>query len=194
MIKPVYTTNPVYIKYLDCNPAVYRRVSFQSCNLDIKEGSNVLSLTSFCDFKLESLGSSDLGGCGGSAKRFVTIAPQSNYTLTAPEVGQEQGEVQMIVVKVKYQKDHDPKDRYLTWEYKGNVYPINSLMVLTGRTEPGIPWQGWDLSYYSNNPPAPGFSPSIFPPVASPDFNFGGIMFSNPNETHEVEMEIFIFN
>jgi len=69
MIKPVYTTNPVHIKYLDCNPAVYRRISFQSCNLDIKEGSNVLSTISLCDFKLESLGSSELGGCGGSLKR-----------------------------------------------------------------------------------------------------------------------------
>jgi hypothetical protein len=194
MIKPVYTTNPTYVKYLDCNPGVYRRLSFQSCNLDIKEGSNILAKVSLCDFKLESLGSVNLGGCGGSLKRTVTLKAASNYVLTAPEIGQEQGEVQMIVVKVKYDSKVDPKDRYLTWEYKGNVYPINSMMFLTGRTEAGIPWQGWDLSYYSNNPPAPSFSPHIFPPVTSPDLNFGGIMFTNPNQSYDADIEIFVFN
>jgi hypothetical protein len=193
MIKPVYTTDPQYIKYLDCNPGVYRRVVFQSCNLDIREGSNVLSSVSLCDFKLESLGSGDLGGCGGSSKKNITLAGGANYTLTAPEVGQAQGEVQMIVVKVKYKKEQAEEDRYLTWEYKGNVYPINSLMILTGRTKPDVPWQGWDLSYYSNNPPAPPFSPTIYPPISSPDNTFGGIMFTNPS-TYDVDLEIFIFN
>lgn len=193
MIKPVYTTNTQYIKYLDCNPGVYKRVVFQSCNLNVKEGANVLSTVSFCDFKLESLGNSELGGCGGSVKKTVTLAPSANYTLTAPEVGQAQGEVQMIVVKVKYGKEQLPEDRYLTWEYKGNVYPINSLMILTGRTKPDVPWQGWDLSYYSNNPPTPSFSPSLYPPVTSPDVTFGGIMFNNPG-TYDVDLEILIFN
>jgi hypothetical protein len=193
MIKTVYTTDTQYIKYLDCNPGVYRRVVFQSCNLDIREGSNVLSSVSLCDFKLESLGSGDLGGCGGSAKKNIIIAGGSNYILTAPEVGQAQGEVQMIVVKVKYKKEQTEEDRYLTWEYKGNVYPINSLMILTGRTKPDVPWQGWDLSYYSNNPPNPPFSPTIYPPISSPDNTFGGIMFTNPS-TYDVDLEIFIFN
>jgi hypothetical protein len=193
MIKPIYTTNSQYIKYLDCNPGVFRRVGFQSCNLDIKEGPNVLSRISLCDFKLESLGSSELGGCGGSLKRSFTLASGANYTLTATEVGQAQGEVQLIVVKVKYKKEQKNEDRYLTWEYKGNVYVINSLMILTGRTEPDIPWQGWDLSYYSNNPPVPGFSPSIFPPVTSPNYTFGGILFNNPGE-YDVELEILVFN
>jgi hypothetical protein len=193
MIKPVYTTDTQYIKFLDCNPGVYRRVVFQSCNLNIKEGANVLSSVSLCDLKLESLGNSELGGCGGSTKKMVTLAPSSNYTLTAPEIGQAQGEVQLIVVKVKYKKEQKEEDRYLTWEYKGNVYPINSLMILTGRTEPDIPWQGWDLSYYSNNPPTPIFSPVIYPPVTSPDMTFGGIMFNNPG-SYDVDLEILVFN
>jgi len=193
MIKTVYTTDPQYIKYLDCNPGVYRRVGFQSCNLDIKEGSKILSSVSLCDFKLESLGNSELGGCGGSSKKNITLTAGSNYILTAPEIGQAQGEVQMIVVKVKYKKEQKEEERYLTWEYKGNVYPINSLMFLTGRTKPDVPWQGWDLSYYSNNPPTPPFSPSIYPPISSPDNSFGGIMFTNPS-TYDVDLEIFIFN
>lgn len=187
MIKPVYTTNTSYIKYLDCNPGVYRRAFFQSCNLDIKEGSNVLSTISLCDFKLEAL------ECGGSLKKNIIIKGNKNYTLTAPEIGQQQGEVQMIVVKVKYDKKQDPEDRYITWEYKGNVYPLNTLMILTGRTKSEEPWQGWDLSYYSNNPPSPSFSPQIYPPVSSPDPTLGGILFSNPSN-YEVQLEIFIFN
>ena len=194
MIGKVYTTDQRYIEHLDCNPAVYRRVYFQSCNLDIKQGSSILSSVSLCDFKLESLGSSELGGCGGSLKRSVTLSPSSNYTLTAPEIGQAQGEVQMIVVKVRYQKEHPEEERFLTWEYKGQTYPIRSLMVLTGRTEAEIPWQGWDLSYYSNNPPTPDFSPAPYPVISSPNLSFGGIMFSNPSETYNTELEIFIFN
>lgn len=194
MIEQINTTNPVYIKYLNCNPETYKRVGFQSCNLVIKDGAAIVSTVSLCDFNLPSLGSSELGGCGGSVKKNFTLGPQSNYTLTAPEIGQEQGEVQLIAVKVKYNKNHQPEQRYLTWEYKGQVYPVNSLMVLTGRTQPSSPWHGWDLSYYSNNPPVPGFSPSIFPAISSPDFTFGGILFNNPNETYPIEVEILIMN
>lgn len=194
MIKKVYTTNPKFIEHLDCNPGVYRRVYFQSCNLDIREGSNILSTVSLCDFKLESLGSSELGGCGGSLKKNITINKSSTYILTASEIGQAQGEVQMIVVKVKYDKDHPEEERYLNWEYKGSIYPINTLMVLTGRTEAEIPWQGWDLGYYSDNPPTPSFSPQPYPTITSPNLSFGGIMFSNPNDTYNVELEIFVFN
>jgi hypothetical protein len=194
MIKPVYTTNQKYIEHLDCNPGVYRMVYFQSCNLDIKEGSNILASVSLCDFKLESLGNSELGGCGGSLKRNITLSPSATYTLTAPEVGQAQGEVQMIVVKVVYEKDYPEEERYLNWEYKGNVYPIHTLMILTGRTEPDIPWQGWDLNYYSNNPPTPEFSPQPYPVIASPNLSFGGILFSNPSDTYSAELEIFVFN
>jgi hypothetical protein len=194
MIKTVYTTNPKYIKNLDCNPGVYRRIFFQSCNLDLKEGSNVLNSISLCDFKLEGLGGSEMGGCGGVLKKNVIIKPNSNYTLTAPEIGQDQGEVQLIAVKAKYNTSLEVEDRWINWEYKGATYPMNSLMILTGRTQAGTPWQGWDLSYYSNNPPSPSFSPQIFPPISSPDPTMGGIMFSNPNTTYEVQLEIFIFN
>lgn len=194
MIKKVYTTDPKYIKYLDCNPGVSRRASFQSCNLDIREGANILSTISLCDFKLESLGSSELGGCGGSLKKSIVLGPSDSYTLTAPEIGQAQGEVQMIVVKVKYLKDHPQEERYLNWEYKGEIYPIGGLMILTGRTQPDIPWQGWDLSYYTNNVPSPQFTPSPYPPITSPDLSFGGIMFSNPSDQYNTELEIFVFN
>jgi len=194
MINKIYTTDQTKIKFLDCKPAVYRKVYFQSCNLDIREGSNILSTISLCDFKLESLGSSELGGCGGSLKRSITIAPSGMYTLTAPEVGQAQGEVQMIVVKATYQKNHREEDRLVYWEYKGNTYPMHNLMILTGRTQAEIPWQGWDLGYYSNTPPSPVFSPHTYPPIASPDLSFGGIMFSNPSNTYNTELEIFVFN
>lgn len=194
MIGKVYTTDQRYIEHLQCNPGVYRKAYFQSCNLDIKEGSNILSTISLCDFKLESLGSSELGGCGGSLKKSVTLNPSGMYTLTSPEVGQAQGEVQMIVVKVKYQKEHPVEERYMNWEYKGGVYPIHNLMILTGRTEPEIPWQGWDLSYYSNNPPSSNFSPQPYPPITSPNLNFGGILFSNPSSTYKTELEILVFN
>lgn len=193
MIQTVYTTDSSKIKYLDCNPASYKKVVFQSCNLDIRDGSNVLVQVPLCDFKLESIGSSEMGGCGGTLKRRVTIQANGNFILTAPEVGQEQGEVQFIIIKVAYTKNAPEEEKYLLWEYKGNVYPVGPLMVLSGRTQPGIPYQGWDLGYYSNNPPDPSFSPTIFPSVTSPDLTFGGILFTNPGGS-PVELEIFVFN
>jgi hypothetical protein len=194
MINQINTTDPVYIKNLNCKPETYKRISFSSCNLIIKEGASVSSTVSLCDFNLPSLGSGELGGCGGSVNKKIILNPSSNYVLSSSEIGQEQGEVQLIAVKVKYNKKHPEEDRYLTWEYKGQIYPINSLMVLTGTTQASIPWQGWDLGYYSNNPPLPGFFPTIFPQISSPDFTFGGILFNNPNETYPVEVEILIMN
>jgi hypothetical protein len=67
-------------------------------------------------------------------------------------------------------------------------------MILTGRTQAEIPWQGWDLGYYSNTPSSPVFSPHTYPPITSPDLLFGGIMFSNPSNTYNTELEIFVFN
>lgn len=190
----IYRTDPLYIKYLDCKPKVDKKLFFQTCNIGIKEGASLLTSISLCDTQLESLGNSELGGCGGSLKRSVTINPSSNYILTASEVGQEQGEVQMIVVKVKYEKEHPLPERYLTWEYKGSVYPINTLMVLSGRTQNNTAWHGWDLSSYTNDSSSPQFTPSPYPQITSPDLSFGGIMFSNPSSKYNTELEIFIFN
>jgi hypothetical protein len=187
MIGPVYPTTP-YIKGLNCNPAVDRKIIFQSCNLDIKEGSKILSQVPLCDFKIEGISDS-----GGSIKRSFTIKKKGNQIITAPEIGQKQGEVQMIVIKVKYQNAHPVYDRYLTWEYKGTTYPLGTLMVLTGRTLPNTPYHGWDLSDYTNNLPSPPYSPQIQNTPTSPDMSFGGIMISNPS-TYDVDIEILILN
>lgn len=193
MINSVYVTNPKYVKYLDCDSGSNRRVRFETCNLSIVEGAKILQTMSLCDFSLESLGGDENGGCGGSGSRIATVPANGNYTLVAPEIGQEQGEVQLIGIKVKYHKEHPMEDQYLTWEYKGKVYPLGSMMFLTGRTKPGEPWQGWDLSHYSYPPTSPDFSPQIYPPLSNPDLSFGGILFSNPNR-YDVELEIIIFN
>ena len=193
MINEVYLTNPNYIKYLDCDPGVNRRITFQTCNLSIIEGPKVLQSISLCDFSLESISGDENGGCGGSASRVVTIPAEGSYTLIAPEIGQEQGEVQLISIKVNYKKDQPDDQRYLTWEYKGNIYPLGSMLFLTGRTKPGESWQGWDLSNYSYPPTSPDFSPQIYPPVSNPDLSFGGILLSNPSK-YDVELEIMIFN
>ena len=194
MRKPVYTTDTNFIHFIDCDPANYKKAVFDMCSLSIIEGVNTLTSVSLCDFQLEGLGSDTLnGGCGGSSDRRIEIPAKSNYTLTAPEVGQAQGEVQMIVVKVKYSDKIDSDARYLTWEYKGNVYPINTLMILTGRTKADEAWQGWDLSSYAPTPPSPDFSPGTFPSVGDTDLDFGGILFNNPSE-YPVDLEILIFN
>lgn len=189
MTGKVYPTNSL-IKGLDCNAPAGRKVTFQSCNLDIKEGSKILIQVPLCDFKLEGIGEA---GCGGSLKRALTIKANSSQIITAPEIGQAQGEVQMITIKVKYQTAHPEADRYLTWEYKGSIYPIGTLMILTGRTLGDQPWQGWDLSNYTETLPSPAYSPQLNPVITSPDMSFGGIMITNPN-IYDVDIEILILN
>ena len=174
----VYTTNPIHIKFLECNPNNPIIIGFEGCNLVIKDGSNVLNQISLCDIKLESLGLGDNLqniGCGGFVSKKIILKSKENYILTASEISQSHGGVQMIVVKVKYPKEQPPEDRYLIWKYKEEGeeegYPLGEFMVLTGKTKFDSLWQGWDLNSSS----------------------LGGILFSNPSN-YDVNIEIFVFN
>lgn len=193
MIGKIYTTDPRLIKFIDCPPTKARIISFEGCDLKIREGSNTISEISFCDLSLnqsDSLpGSDGPGTCGGFVKKSIVIPTNSNFILTAPEIAGDNGEVQFIIIKVKYPTSIPASERYITFEYKGWVGPIENMMILSGRAYTN----GWDMTDYSSNIPAPPFSPSIQPTPASPDINFGGILLSNPL-LENVQVEIMLFN
>ena len=95
----------------------------------------------------------------------------------------------MLIFKVKYPISLRGADRYITFEYKGWIGPIETLMVLSGRAL----YNGWDMTQYSTNNPSPSFYPTIQPTPTSPEIPFGGFLLSNPN-TVDVQVEIMIFN
>lgn len=187
-----YNSDFKYIKYLDCHPPRSLAISFKDCDLIIREGMDTLESVSLCDFKLEGLINDENLPNSRSAIKKIILKPNEEYTLVSPEIGQQQGEVQMIIVKVTYLFEHEESDRYITWKYKNETYPLGELMILTGRTKLNETWKGWDLSYYSSTSNI-SFNPPFNPPVSQPDLNEGGIIFKNITQ-HNVDIEIFIFN
>ena len=190
MIGNINNTDPRYIKYLECSPTKQRIVSFQGCDLTIREGSNTTASISLCDLSLNKADAfSGFDGCGGFIKKSIVLPGNGNKTITAPEIVGGSGQVQMLIFKVKYPISLRGADRYITFEYKGWIGPIETLMVLSGRAL----YNGWDMTQYSTNNSSPPFSPQIQPTPTSPDISFGGFLLSNPNEA-DVQVEIMIFN
>jgi hypothetical protein len=190
MIGNINSTDPRYIKYLNCSPTKQRIVSFQGCDLTIREGSSTVSSISLCDLSLNKADAfPGFDGCGGFIKKSIVIPPNGNKTITAPEIVGSNGQVQMLIFKVKYPGSIVGADRYITFEYKGWIGPIETLMILSGRALNN----GWDMTPYSSNISQNNFSPAIQPTPTSPDISFGGFLLSNP-QIAAVQVEIMIFN
>ena len=184
MIGTIYTTDPAEIKFLQCDPAKPRILSFDGCNLKISEGTKTLETIPLCSLNIPQ------ESCGGSIKKSITIQPNSNYTLVSPEIADNSGFVQMILVKIKYLYGTEPGDMWIQFEYKGWQGIINNFMILTGRT----PGNGWDMNDISGIIPASPFDPHGNPDPGSPDLSFGGILFTNPSLVNPVQLDILIFN
>lgn len=190
MIGNINSTDQRYIKYLECSPTKPRIVSFQGCDLEIREGSNIVSSISLCDLSMNKSDSfQGFDGCGGFIKKSIVLPPNGSKTVTSPEIVGSNGQVQMIIFKVKYPKNITISDRFITFEYKGWIGPIETIMVLSGRAINN----GWDMTNYSGNITSPQFSPAIQPAPSSTDPSFGGFLLSNPSSS-SVQVEIMIFN
>ena len=192
----ILSTDPRYIKYIDCNPEKQKKVVFEGSFLKIIMGSQVLY-------------SADMSGIfhpasinGGSFKKRVYIQPESSYDLYGGNIAQDQGEVSLIIIKVKYDKSLLDSERLIHWEYEGNLFPLKNILFLTGKTLDHIKHHGWDLEPYNvvgdtNDPTSPvvdpEFSPVLSPQPTSPDFSLGGIIIRNTT-LKEVELEILVIN
>lgn len=183
----INTTDSRYIKSIDCNPVKQKKIIFEGSFLKIISGSQVLDsvdLSGFSHFASEF---------GGSMKKRVFIPSLQNYYLYAGNIGQDQGEVSLIIMKVRYDSSLPEEEKYLTWEYEGKIFPIKNLMFLTGRTLDAIKHHGWDLEAYNDQATSPQFSPTLNPVLTSPDLTFGGILIYN-RTGKEVEVEILVMN
>jgi len=183
----INSTDSRYIRSLECNPTKQKKIIFEGSSLKIISGSQVLDttdLSTFSHFASEE---------GGSLKKSVFLAAGQTYNLHAGNIAQDQGEVSLVIMKVRYDSSLIDSEKYITWEYEGKIFPCKNLLFLTGRTLDNEKYHGWDLEPFTGITPAPSFSPTLDPIPSSPDLTFGGILVYNPTNK-EVELEILIMN
>jgi hypothetical protein len=184
----ILSTDQRSIRNLDCSPEKQKRIVFEGSSLKIVMGSQVLDTVDMSSiFHPASIN-------GGNFKKRIYISAGGTYNLYGGNIAQDQGEVSLIVVKVKYDKSLAEENKIIYWEYNGKVFPCKNLIFLTGKTLDSEKHQGWDLEPYNSDvSPAPVFSPELDPQPTSPDFLLGGIRISNPT-LKEVELEILVMN
>lgn len=180
--------DPRYLGGYDCTPSGQKRIIFEGSTLKVVSGSSTLyglELGSFGQFGSEF---------GGSFKKTHYINPSEYYTLYGGNIAQDQGEVGMIVIKVRYDKSIPKEDQYITIEYKGKIIPCGTLLFVTGVTKDDVIWHGWDLEPYNTNySPTINYSPQLDPNITSPDFSMGGMLIYNPT-IGQIEVQILVMN
>jgi hypothetical protein len=194
----ILSTDSRYIKYIDCNPEKQKKVVFEGQFLKIIMGSQVLYSIDMTDvFHPASIN-------GGNFKKRIYIQPESSYDLYGGNIAQDQGEVSLVIIKVKYDKSLLDSERLIHWEYKGNLFPLKNILFLTGKTLDHIKHHGWDLEPYNvvGDTVSPGitspvvdpeFVPLLSPQPTTPDLSLGGIVIRNTT-LKEIELEILVIN
>ena len=181
----VLTTDPRGILYLNCDPLKQKKIVFEGSSLKIIMGSQVLDTVDLSSFFHVSSQN------GGSFVKRLVIPSGNHYTLYGGNIAQDQGEVSLIVIKVKYDKSLLESEKLITMNYLGRTFPLKNLTFLTGKTLDHIKHHGWDLEPYGQ---AHGeSSPVLSPMPTSPDFSKGGIIINNVT-TKEIEVEILVMN
>jgi hypothetical protein len=181
----ILSSDPRFIKYANCNPEKQKKIVFEGSFLKIIMGSQVLDSVDLSGFFHPA------SMTGGSFKKRTYIPSGGSYNLYGGNIAQDQGEVSMIVIRVKYDPTLSEGEKLIYWEYEGNLFPCNNLLFLTGKTLDHIKHHGWDLEPYAQE--ASTFSPVLSPQPTSPDFSLGGITLRNPT-LKEVEVEILVMN
>ena len=185
----ILATDQRGIKYANCDLEKQKRIIFENTSLKVVMGSQTLysmNLTSFFHPATSN---------GGSLKKRIYISPGEEYDLYAGNIGQDQGEVSLVIIRVvRYDKQLAETEKVIFWQYLGNMFPIKDLMFLTGKTLDTIKHHGWDLEPYSVvSPGINEFTPTLHNETTSPNFSLGGIKINNTT-TGEVELEILIMN
>ena len=194
----ILSTDSRYIKYIDCNPEKQKKIIWEGSSLKIIMGSQILHSVDMSSlFHPASIS-------GGSFKKRIYIQPDSFYKLYGGNIAQDQGEVSMIIIKVKYDKSLTDAERLMYWEYKGDLFPLKNLLFLSGKTLDHVKHHGWDLEPYNvvGDTVSPGVTSPVIDPRYSPHLSpqptqeypaLGGIILRNTT-LKEVEIEILVIN
>lgn len=181
----VLSTDSRGILYLNCDPLKQKKIVFEGSSLKIIMGSQVLDtvdLSSIFHVSSEN---------GGSFVKRLFISAGNQYALYGGNIAQDQGEVSLIVIKVKYDKSLEESQKLISMSYLGKTLPIKNMTFLTGKTLDHIKHHGWDLEPYGQANDVS--SPVLSPMPTSPDFTRGGIIINNLT-TKEIEVEILVMN
>lgn len=132
------------------------------------------------------------------SKSQITLGPNKSVFVTQGDIGDAQGFVRWIAVKVRYPQPINPilfganvpiipgvptptngipqTQKYINWTYLDKTNYIGELMILTGNSggSTSTLTTGWNLGY--ENP--------LFPP--------GGITFTNPHSDFSVKLEMIV--
>jgi hypothetical protein len=128
----------------------------------------------------------------------ITLKSGKSVKISQTDLGDDNGYVRWIAVKVKYPEPKDPilygaqvpiipgvptptngtpqVRKYIEWTYQGVTYNVGELMILTGNKlgSTNSTKSGWNLS------------------EATLPYNNGGIVFSNPHSNIDVKLELLI--
>jgi len=155
----------------------------------LEEGNTKTTL-----FDLSSL----LIGVSSYSRLKITLQPSTSVLLSQSDLVDNEGFVRWIAIKAVYPSPVSPilynsevsfvpgyprptngtpqNQKYLTWTYEGNTYPLGELMVLSGNPAGSVDAEstGWNLS--------------------SQDIKYagGGITITNPHDSMIVKLEIMV--
>lgn len=135
--------------------------------LDSNTSQNPTIILGLSDFNFE---------VSAFSKVNINLAPEACGFLSQSDIVDDGGFVSFIAFKVTYPESTLDKDRYVTWEYRGETYYLGEIMILSG---PNISTTdseeiGWNLS-------KPG-----------PVYQDGGIRICNPHTDKRVKVEILV--
>ena len=172
-----------------CPPSNYPGFVFYKDKFVLEEGN---TKTTF--FDLSSL----LIGVNAYSRIKITLQPSSSVLLSQSDLVDGEGFVRWIAIKAVYPPPVSPilynaevpfvpgyprptngtpqNQKYLTWTYEGNTYPLGELMILSGSPAGSVNAEGsgWNLS-----------SQDIL-------YSGGGITITNPHDAMIVKLEIMV--
>lgn len=172
-----------------CPPAVIPGFIFFKDKFVLEEGS---IKTTFFDL------SSILVDVKAYSRIKISLKANTSVMLSQTDLVNNEGFVKWIAIKVVYPGPVNPilydaelpvvpgyprptngtpqNQKYLTWTYEGNTYPLGELMILSGTPAGSIDSEniGWNLSNQ---------------PIAFPG---GGITITNPHDAINVKLEIMV--
>lgn len=109
------------------------------------------------------------------SKGKINLRAGRSFVLSQTDVAEPNGFVSFLAIKATFPTNLQTK-KYLTWEYKGDVYNMGELMVLSGG-----PYSTSDSEFIGWNLSQPG--------VVFPD---GGIIFTNPHTDIDIKLEFLV--
>ncbi len=144
-------------------------IKFERNNLvlDSNVSQNPTILLGLSDFLME---------VNAFSKVNLNLSPGTCGFLSQTDIVDDRGFVSFIAFKVIYPVSTLDKDRYITWEYRGQTYNLGEVMILSGPNITTVDSEeiGWNLS-------KPG-----------PVYQDGGIRICNPHTDKRIKVEILV--